>query len=159
MREESGLQRDSNPRIDHDPTSGALTARPRGRKLTYTVSGRFPTDKSWKSRRLNFWKSIINKEKERNKPIKHLEIRGWTSDFREITETRMRIYAPVICPHPNYNCGDSVTMVFNHTYNMEKCLGSDFLGQYLPYQCIRRQGTKKRVAFSLVLCQRLLVGV
>ena len=45
----------------------------------------------------------------------------------------MPIYAPVICPHPNYVGGDSVTMVSNHTYNMGKCVGSDFLGQYLPW--------------------------
>ena len=50
---------------------------------------------------------------------------GWTSDFREIAETRMRIYSPVICPHPNYVGGDSVTMVFtcNHTYTMGEMLG------------------------------------
>ena len=113
------------------------------------------------SRALNFWKNVINKERKRNKPIKHLEIRGWTSDFREITETRMRIYAPVICPHPNYVGGDSVTMVFNHTYNM-----AEMLGQWLPWaisslgnRCIRRLETKKAWQCFFACHQRLLVGL
>ena len=73
----------------------------------------------------------------------------------------MHIYAPVICPNPNYVGGDSVTVVFNHTYNM-----GEMLGQRLPWaisslgniRCIRRLGTKKKKkkkkrgnAFSLVL--------
>ena len=71
-------------------------------------------------------------------------------------KTRMRICAPVICAHPNYVGGDSVTMVFNHTYNMGECLGSDFLGQYLPWAisgAFGDRGQKKQknrgIAFSL----------
>ena len=46
----------------------------------------------------------------------------------------MRIYAPVICPHPNYVGGDSVTMFFLIIHTIwGKCFGSDFLGQYLPW--------------------------
>ena len=42
-------------------------------------------------------------------------------------------HTPGVCLHLNYVGGDSVTMVFNHTYKMGECLGSDFLGQYLPW--------------------------
>ena len=67
----------------------------------------------------------------------------------------MHIYAPVICPNPNYVGGDSVTVVFNHTYNM-----GEMLGQRLPWAISgvfgdwgqkKKKKKKRGNAFSLVL--------